>query len=205
MVANVVQQQWFVVRGWLDNSEWGDEPPDPDDVWSVGDVCDGLRLRVRLKGTTVEGTVQLTREHLFLDAYLPLVLVLWDGKSIPVPIEPELLVRLTRFIPPGLTWKAPESFSDKPRLKPKSNSLGNSTQLTVNNQYPTISSSRGKKVCDRASARRQLANRAAQPSSKREILTNGCQNTNDVPNIHCKRPPSNEVQEDKHLYSLEDV
>lgn len=22
--------QWFIVRGWLDTQEWGDEPPDPE-------------------------------------------------------------------------------------------------------------------------------------------------------------------------------
>ncbi|GAA6624243.1 hypothetical protein [Scytonema sp. NUACC26] len=127
MIANVVQQQWFIVRGWLDNSEWGDEPPDPDDLWTVGDTASAVKplaYRVRLKDATIEGTIQLTREQLFLDAYLPLILVLWDGKSIPVPIEPELLVRLTRFIPPGLTWKAPESFSDESKLKLKNSSGG---------------------------------------------------------------------------------
>ncbi|MFL9458528.1 hypothetical protein AB0758_46980 [Tolypothrix bouteillei VB521301_2] len=105
MIATITEPQWFIVRGWLDNQEWGDEPPDPDDLWAVGD-------RVRLRNSTVEGTVLLNENQPFLGSYLPYVLVQWDNKSFSVPIEPELLVRLTRLIPPGLTWKASQSFND---------------------------------------------------------------------------------------------
>ncbi|MEC4811832.1 MAG: hypothetical protein SAK29_00880 [Scytonema sp. PMC 1069.18] len=109
------EPQWFILRGWLDEQEWGDEPPDPDDVWTVGD-------RVRLVGSSIEGTVHLTEEQQFLGTYLPLVLVLWDNKTIPIPVEPELLIRLTRYLPPLLTWRAPESFSDEPKPKDLQNS-----------------------------------------------------------------------------------
>ncbi|MEC4816445.1 MAG: hypothetical protein SAK29_24730, partial [Scytonema sp. PMC 1069.18] len=104
--VSTLEPQWFILHGWLDSQEWGDEPPDPDDVWAVGD-------RVRLKNATVEGTVLIEEKQSFLGGYLPYVLILWDNKTIPIPIEPELLVRLTRFIPKDLTWKAEQSFSDE--------------------------------------------------------------------------------------------
>ncbi|WP_207714256.1 hypothetical protein [Scytonema sp. UIC 10036] len=101
----------LIVRSQLDNEEWGDEPADPDDVWCVGD-------RVRLRNSTVEGTVCLEQQKPFLNSlYLPYVLVLWDGKNIPIPVEPELLVRLTRYIPQDLTWQAAESFADESHSK----------------------------------------------------------------------------------------
>jgi hypothetical protein len=97
--------QTFIIRGWLDNHEWGDEPPDPDDVWTEGD-------RVRLKNSTAEGTVQAQSSQPFLGSYLPYVQILWDGKKLPVPIDPSLLVRLSRTLPDEITWQAPQGFSD---------------------------------------------------------------------------------------------
>ncbi len=106
MIATITEPQWFVVRGWLDEQEWGNEPPDPDDVWAVGD-------RVQMKGFDYVGTVVTSDSAPFLGGYLPYIFVQWQYKPHPTPIVPEQLMRLARFIPPGLTWKAEDSFSDE--------------------------------------------------------------------------------------------
>ncbi|KYC34884.1 hypothetical protein WA1_50115 [Scytonema hofmannii PCC 7110] len=208
MIANVVQQQWFILRGWLDNSEWGDEPPDPDDVWAVGDTASAVKplaYRVRLKDATIEGTIQLTRDQLFLDAYLPLVLVLWDGKSIPVPIEPELLVRLTRFIPPRLTWKAPESFSDESKLKLKNSSGGKckvcdpETPKGSEHSYvakPVLEEQASEKPKFEATALRAVGQQETQRDKPLALRSQPYRNTFDA---------SSKVLRDEHLYSREKI
>jgi rubrerythrin len=121
------QPQWFIILNWLDNEEWGDEPPDPDDCCAVGD-------RVTVRGSGVEGTVCDDAIHPFLGSYLLYISVHWDDKLFPSPVEPSTLVRLTRYVPPDLTWTAIESFGDEKAT----NCLNDNEHLPHLDNIPTL-------------------------------------------------------------------
>lgn len=97
-------RQTFIVRAWNDD-DWGDEPPDPDDIWSTGD-------RVRSKESTLSGEVRGVVRTPFLGGYLNYIRVRWDGWYRDELIEPESLFRLTRYIPEELFDCSYDGFGD---------------------------------------------------------------------------------------------
>jgi alkylated DNA repair dioxygenase AlkB len=97
-------RQTFIVRAWNDD-DWGDEPPDPDDIWSTGD-------RVRSKESSLSGEVRGVVRTPFLGGFLNYIRVRWDGWYRDELVDPDSLFRLTRYIPEELFDCACDGFSD---------------------------------------------------------------------------------------------